>query len=136
VILVALADYIVHHEGPQYFGYVGDNNSVNNHEPHGDLAAFEVDICRAVAAAVLGSADKAKFIRFNDDDESAAGLRADKVDMLVLASPSVTGSFAGFAFGPIIFYDPVTETCAAIQHRAAHLIVASRWLMLITEGSR
>ena len=25
------ADYIIHHEGPQYFGYVGDNNTVNAH---------------------------------------------------------------------------------------------------------
>ncbi len=25
------ADYIIHHEGPQYFGYIGDNNTVNAH---------------------------------------------------------------------------------------------------------
>jgi general L-amino acid transport system substrate-binding protein len=77
----------------------------SKHEPHGDLAAFEVDICKAIAAAVLGSADKARFVAFNDDDESAAGLRAGKVDVLALSTPSIAGASAGFGFGPIIFYD-------------------------------
>ena len=74
-------------------------------EPHGNLAAFEADLCKAVAAAALGSADKVKFVTFNDDDESAAGLRSGKIDLLALATPSVTGTFAGFGFGPIVFYD-------------------------------
>jgi len=74
-------------------------------EPHGNLAAFEADLCRAVAAAAVGSADKVKFVTFNDDDESTAGLRSGKVDLLALATPSVTGTFAGFGFGPIVFYD-------------------------------
>jgi general L-amino acid transport system substrate-binding protein len=74
-------------------------------EPHGDLAAFEADICRAVAAAVLGGADKVKIVIFNDDNESAAGLRSGKVDLLAAATPSVAASAAGFGFGPTIFYD-------------------------------
>ncbi len=74
-------------------------------EPHGNLAAFEADLCRAIAAAVVGSADKVKFVTFNDDDESAAGLRAGKVDLLALATPGITGSFAGFGFGPIVLFD-------------------------------
>ena len=74
-------------------------------EPHGNLAAFEADICKAVAVAAAGSADKVKLVPFNDDDESAAGLRSRKIDLLALGTPSITGSFAGFGFGPIVFYD-------------------------------
>lgn len=74
-------------------------------EPHGNLAAFEADICRAVAAAVVGSADKVKLVAFNDDDESAAGLRSGKIDLLAVATPSITGIFARFGFGPIVFHD-------------------------------
>jgi len=57
-----------------------------------------------LASAVLGSADKARFVSFNDD-ESAAGLRAGKVDVLALSTPTIAGAAAGFGCGPIIFYD-------------------------------
>jgi ABC-type amino acid transport substrate-binding protein len=75
----------VKHSGVLNCGVNTNTDDWSKHEPHGDLAAFEVDICRAVAVAVLGSANKAKFVRFNDDDESAAGLRAGNVDPITEA---------------------------------------------------
>jgi general L-amino acid transport system substrate-binding protein len=66
----------------------------------GKGAGFDLDICRAVAAALLGSADKARFVatdRFDKDDPD-----------VILHGPSWTLSreaAAGIGVGPITFHD-------------------------------
>jgi len=95
----------VKHSGVLNCGVNTNTDDWSKAEPHGNLTAFETDLCKAIAAAVVGSADKIRVVTFNDDDESAAGLRSGKVDLLALATPSIAGAFAGLGFGPIVFYD-------------------------------
>ncbi len=44
------ASYIVHHNGPQYFGYLGDNSSVNTHQMH-SLGQFYTDVANQALPA-------------------------------------------------------------------------------------
>jgi general L-amino acid transport system substrate-binding protein len=65
---------------------------------------FEVDICRAVAAAVLGDATKVRFIALAHIDEFD---RRDDIDLVIrrLTWTLNREVATGMTFGPIIFYD-------------------------------
>lgn len=67
---------------------------------------FEVDLCRAIAAAVLGNAQQVSFVPLSSQARFIA-LQEGQVDVLTRA---VTWTHArdtqlGFNFGPITFYD-------------------------------
>jgi general L-amino acid transport system substrate-binding protein len=72
----------------------------------GTLEGMDVDMCRAVAAAVLGSPDKVKFIIVTDKSRFNA-LQTGQTDV-VFAHTTVTPtreSAIGVSFLPITFYD-------------------------------
>jgi len=67
---------------------------------------FDVDICRAVSAAVFGDPDKVEFVPLNTNVRFQA-LQSGEVDIL---SRQNTWSFSrdtslGLDFGPVVFYD-------------------------------
>ena len=73
-------------------------------ERDGRYFGFDVDICRAVAAAVLGDATKIRFITVADVKQFAERTDID------LAVRRLTWTLSretqnGMAFGPITFYD-------------------------------
>lgn len=72
----------------------------------GRMQGFDADICRAVAAAVLGDGEKVDFVPTNINTRFQA-LQSGEIDML---SRQTTMTFSretslGLDFGPTVFYD-------------------------------
>jgi general L-amino acid transport system substrate-binding protein len=85
------------HPGLAGFGFVNDA---------GEYQGFDVDICRAVAAALLGDASKVEYTPLNADQRQAA-IQSEQVDMM---SRNTTWTMTrdavwGATFGPTTFYD-------------------------------
>jgi general L-amino acid transport system substrate-binding protein len=58
-------------------------------DDHGNRAAFDADLCHAVAVAVLGEHARVRVVDYPDDLASAAGLHAGEVEM----APTLTDDF-------------------------------------------
>jgi general L-amino acid transport system substrate-binding protein len=77
-------------------------------DDHGARQAFDGDICKAVAIAILGPNSRVETITYPDDVASMEGLGKGKVDLL----PSLTldlkhSSVTGITFSPPLLYDGV-----------------------------
>ncbi|MBM3483548.1 MAG: amino acid ABC transporter substrate-binding protein [Alphaproteobacteria bacterium] len=75
-------------------------------DDQGKWTGLDVDICRAIAAAIVGSADKVKFVPLNAQQRFPA-LQSGEVDVL---SRNTTwtltrDSSSGFNFAPPVYYD-------------------------------
>lgn len=72
----------------------------------GEWSGIEVDVCRAVAAAVLGDATKVKFIPLSGQQRFTA-LQSGEIDMLsrVTTWTLTRDTSLGLNFGPTTFYD-------------------------------
>ncbi len=143
------ATYITHHNGPQYFGYIGDNTRLasNLHglaDFYADVAAHRlpakggvfyvrggygnndglvpVDPSPAVRAAFAGSDDHPGY----SDTQIAESLLADEVDAIA-ASPYWAESAI------IIAYD---ETDGLYDHRSPHIRERDRYGNPLAAGPR
>lgn len=72
----------------------------------GRMQGFDADICRSIAAAVFGDADKVDFVLTNINTRFQA-LQSGEIDVL---SRQTTATFSreaslGIDFGPTVFYD-------------------------------
>ena len=74
-------------------------------EDHGNRAAFDIDICKAIAVATLGSGSPLVIRSYPDEPAALHALRKGEIDVLASASPSVTNTAAGFVFSQISLYD-------------------------------
>jgi general L-amino acid transport system substrate-binding protein len=73
-------------------------------ERGGNYVGFDIDICRAVAAAILGDANKVKFVTVANVAQFAQNKDIDLVvRRLTWTLPREISS--GMAFGPVTFYD-------------------------------
>lgn len=72
----------------------------------GNWSGIEVDVCRAVAAAVLGDSKKVKFVPLSGQARFTA-LQSGEVDLLsrVTTWTLTRDTSLGLNFGPTIFYD-------------------------------
>jgi general L-amino acid transport system substrate-binding protein len=72
----------------------------------GEWEGFDVDFCRAVAAAVLGDASKVNF-RPLEAGERQAAIQAEEVDVMIRNTTWTLSRDAvwGATFGPTTFYD-------------------------------
>jgi general L-amino acid transport system substrate-binding protein len=75
-------------------------------DSQGRYTGLDTDVCRAVAAAVLGDASKLKFVPLTSQQRFAA-LQSGEVDML---SRNTTDTLSrdtqlGLNFAPVVFYD-------------------------------
>jgi general L-amino acid transport system substrate-binding protein len=70
----------------------------------GRYSGFDVDICRAVAAAVFGAADRVSFIQVGTVDEFRRNPRIDVVSRMLTWEVRRERPL-GLLFGPITFYD-------------------------------
>jgi len=72
----------------------------------GEYAGLDVDICRAVAAAVLGDAKKVKFVPTTGQNRFTA-LQSGEIDMLARNTTETLAREAdqGFNFAPVVYYD-------------------------------
>ena len=75
-------------------------------DSRGQWTGLDVDTCRAVAAAVLGDANKTRFVRTTAQTRFPV-LQTGEVDLLVnnVTVTMLRDTSMGFNFGPITFYD-------------------------------
>jgi general L-amino acid transport system substrate-binding protein len=85
---------------------------VNTEEPeytladaHGNHVAFDTDICKAVAVAVLGPDAKFTVKPFQDEAGSLAALKSGEIDLLATGSPNFRNANGSFGFARTVFYD-------------------------------
>ena len=87
-------------------GVVSEADDWNRTDMHGNLSALGTDICRAVAIAVLGTADGMAIHDFPAEPEALAALKAGTIQLATTISPDTTiATQFGVGFGPPIFYD-------------------------------
>ena len=78
----------------------------NGEDIHGDLSALGSEICRAVAAAILGDAGGLSVHEFPAEPEALGALKGHEIQLAVGISPSVTvATQFEVGFGPPVFYD-------------------------------
>lgn len=73
---------------------------------HAALPELGRDMCRAVAAAALGSPDKVALVALPSEHRGFEDLQAGRIDMLMGAAPSRAATVAfGIAFARPVFFD-------------------------------
>ena len=78
----------------------------NKDDVHAALPGLGSDICRAVAAAVLGSPDKVRIIPIPSEQLGFKALQSGKADLVMGATPSGAASILyGVAFVRPVFFD-------------------------------
>ncbi len=87
-------------------GTVQNEADWSEEEYHGDLSALGGEICRAVAAAILGSGQGAIVHPYPDEGEALAALQSGAVQLAVGVSPSAQlATRFGVAYGRPVFFD-------------------------------
>lgn len=74
-------------------------------DAHGNHAAFDTDICKAVAVAVLGKNAKFTVRPYRDEADSLKALASGEIDLLATASVNLRTSNGSFALARPVFYD-------------------------------
>jgi len=74
-------------------------------DAHGNRGAFDLDLCKAVAAAVLGENAKTIAKPFRDEADSLKALAAGEIDLLATASVNFRTSSGSFTLARPMFYD-------------------------------
>ena len=87
-------------------GIVREEPEYSNLDAHGNRALFDVDLCKAIAIAVLGSGARFDVTAFPDETESLRALQAGTVDVLASATPSLSNAANfGLRFGRTMLFD-------------------------------
>jgi len=75
-------------------------------DAHGSHSAFDQDICKAVAVAVLGANAKFTIVPFRDERDALKALKAGEIALLATGSANfINSANAGIGFSRPIFYD-------------------------------
>jgi general L-amino acid transport system substrate-binding protein len=75
-------------------------------DAHGNHSLFDIDICKAVAVAVLGPKAKFTVVPYRDEEDALEGLKTGKFDVLATASTNLIDTAnKGFGFAPTILFD-------------------------------
>ena len=87
-------------------GVVANPEDWNKTDLHGQLAALDGEMCKAVAIAVLGAKARVGIRVYDSELEAEAALGKGAVDVLMGVSPEATSSWHwNISFGPPFFYD-------------------------------
>jgi general L-amino acid transport system substrate-binding protein len=87
-------------------GVVREEEDYSRAEVHGNRAAFDFDVCKAISTAVNGKNAKTLLKPFADEPAAIQGLRDGKVQVVATATPSLTNTIGlGIAFSPVLFFD-------------------------------
>jgi general L-amino acid transport system substrate-binding protein len=93
-------------------------------DDHGNRAAFDADLCRAVAVAVLGSQAQGTTKEYPDDAAAMTALRAGEVDLV----PTLTDDFTHQVGTHLAFTRPVLWDGVGFLTLAASPIARARQL--------
>ncbi len=77
----------------------------SNADAHGNHSAFDFDLCKAVAVAVLGPHATAKIVPYREEKDALAGLKSGEVTMLATASANFINRVHDFGFTAPVLYD-------------------------------
>jgi general L-amino acid transport system substrate-binding protein len=73
-------------------------------DAHGSHAALDLDICKALAVAVLGPSAKFTVVPFQDEEDALKGLKSGKIAVLATGSPNyINTTNRGFGFARPIY---------------------------------
>ena len=87
-------------------GSITEPGDYTKDDTHGRTQAFGEDVCRAVAAAVLGDAARVTLNGYHDEQEGLTALQAGRIALLVGASPNPgLAARYGAAYGHPVFFD-------------------------------
>ena len=99
-----------------------ETHEYSRSDDHGPRQAFDADICRAVAVAILGPTARIVLTTYPDDVAAMGALRAGKVDLLPTLTLDLThASNPPITFSPVLLYDGVgflVPTAANLTHAA------------------
>ena len=75
-------------------------------DAHGNHSAFDIDICKAVAVAILGPEAKFTILPFRAEQDALKALKSGEIAMLATASLDLLNTSAqGLGFARPIFFD-------------------------------
>jgi general L-amino acid transport system substrate-binding protein len=75
-------------------------------DAHGNHIVFDIDICKAVAIAVLGPNAKFTVKQFRDEQDALKALKSHEIALLATGSSNfINSANKGFGFARPIFYD-------------------------------
>ncbi len=87
-------------------GVIQEEEDYSHAEDHGNRAAFDLDMCKAVAVAVLGKGAAFTIKVFPAEQDGVDALRRGEVELLASASPTVRNeTVEGLGFTRPTFYD-------------------------------
>ena len=87
-------------------GIVREEPEYSNLDAHGNRALFDVDLCKAIAIAALGSDARFDVTAFPDEIESLKALHGGIIDVVASATPSLSNaSSLGLRFGRTMLFD-------------------------------
>lgn len=87
-------------------GVIREEEDYSKADTHGNRAAFDIDICKAVSAAVNGDKGKIVFSAFSDEPSAIEALSAGRIQIIATATPSVTNKILlGISFSPVMLMD-------------------------------
>jgi general L-amino acid transport system substrate-binding protein len=87
-------------------GVVTEETDYTKFDTHGGVDDIGQEICKAVAAAVLGQGARATITGYPDEDHAFKGLAKGQVDLVAGVTPTASNqALYGVAFGPPIFID-------------------------------
>ena len=84
---------------------VKEEEDYSRAEDHGNRAAFDLDICKAVAVATLGPGAKLIVQAYPDEPAAVKALQQSEVDLIASASPTLVNTARGIRFSRPTFYD-------------------------------
>jgi general L-amino acid transport system substrate-binding protein len=74
-------------------------------DAHGNHSLFDLDVCKAIAVAVLGPGAKTIVVPYRDERDALKGLKLGEIDVLATGSPNLVNTASGFGFSRPVFYD-------------------------------
>ena len=86
-------------------GVSKEEEDYSRSEDHGNRAAFDIDLCKAIAVAVLGPGTKLMLKSYPDEPKALRALRIGEIDVLASASLNVTNTVGDVLFTRPVFYD-------------------------------
>jgi len=87
-------------------GINAEEPEYSTQDAHGNHSAFDLDICKAVAVAVLGPNAKFTVVPYRDEQDALKALKSGDIALLATGSPTLINTAnTGFGFARPVFYD-------------------------------
>ena len=105
-------------------GAIAEPEDWTKDDLHGNIARFDIEICKAISVAALGEQAKLAMHLYATALEAGAGLKRGEVNVVVGMTPNATATWRdGILFGPPVFYDGLSVLVRGDStiHRVADL---------------